>query len=174
MAHNHVNIVTIKIKADEDCKVVEKKTNFFNLLDCNYEPGASVEVFYNQYRDLVKACLKKKGDTVMWQNSMVLTKDEQLSPTFEDLILVNVLRLIDTQLPGLIRDQYKHLIGGAKSLMDYKSDILCFAEKEGRVPTISDVRQLQRYYRRSQQAQLFVLPIKLSLFPYLKSNNLKC
>jgi hypothetical protein len=56
---------------------------------------------------------------------MVLTEDEQLSPTFEDMILANVLRLIDTRLPGLVRDQYnKHAIGNKRSLMDLKKEIL--------------------------------------------------
>ncbi len=56
---------------------------------------------------------------------MVLTEDEQLSPTFEDMILANVLRLIDTRLPGLVRDQYnKQAIGNKRSLMDLKKEIL--------------------------------------------------
>ncbi len=56
---------------------------------------------------------------------MVLTEDEQLSPTFEDMILANVLSLIDTRLPGVVRDQYnKHAIGRQRSLMDLKKEIL--------------------------------------------------
>jgi hypothetical protein len=56
---------------------------------------------------------------------VVLTEDEQLSPTFEDMILANVLRLIDARLPGLVRDQYnKHAIDKKRSLMDLKKKIL--------------------------------------------------
>jgi hypothetical protein len=86
----------------------------------------SAESFYNEYRSLVLACLRKKGDTIAWQDHVVLTEDEQLSPTFEDMILANVLRLIDTRLPGLVRELYnnKHAIGKKRSLMDLKKDIL--------------------------------------------------
>ncbi len=71
------------------------------------------------------ACLRKKGDIVAWQDNMVLTEDEQLSPTFEDMILANVIRLIDTRLPGLVRELYsKHAIGRKRSLMDLKKEIL--------------------------------------------------
>ncbi len=67
----------------------------------------------------------KKGDIVAWQDNVVLTEDEQLSPTFEDMILANVLRLIDTRLPGLVRELYnKQAIGNKRSLMDLKKEIL--------------------------------------------------
>jgi hypothetical protein len=85
----------------------------------------SAESFYNEYRSLVVACLRKKGDIVAWQDNMVLTEDEHISPTFEDMILANVLRLIDTRLPGLVREQYnKHAIGRQRSLMDLRKEIL--------------------------------------------------
>ncbi len=59
----------------------------------------------------------------MWQNNMVLDEDEELSPTFEEIILANVLFLIDTRLPGHIKDVYQ-ITDRAKSLMDYRTDIL--------------------------------------------------
>ena len=60
----------------------------------------------------------------MWQNNKILEDDEELSPTFEDLILAIALGLIDNQLPERVRASYCHLIGRTKSLMDYKTDIL--------------------------------------------------
>jgi hypothetical protein len=87
----------------------------------------------------------------LWQNR-VLTEDEQLSPTFEDLILANLLFLIDVRLPGCVRDHYQHLIDKTKSLMDYKDEILSrtpefFREIEGKLCTIStkDVDRIERY-----------------------------
>jgi hypothetical protein len=53
-----------------------------------------------------------------------LTEDEQLSPTFEDFILANLLYLINIRLPGCVRECYQHLIGKTKILMDYRNDIL--------------------------------------------------
>ena len=69
------------------------------------------------------ANLKKRGDTIHWQNAE-LQQDEKLTPTFEDTILLNVLTLIDTRLPTHVRDHYHHHMGRDKSLMDFKTDIL--------------------------------------------------
>ncbi len=70
------------------------------------------------------ACLKKKGDVILWQNNTVLTEDEQLSPTFEELILANVLGLIDVRLLGHVKDKYYNRLGAEQTLMDYQADIL--------------------------------------------------
>ncbi len=145
--HNQINFVTVEmIKVDEDQQ--HKEIDFFHLWDLKYRPEIGAESFYNEYRSLVLACLKKKGDVVMWQDNMVLTEDEQLSPTFEDIILANVLFLIDSRLPGLVRDQYRHLIGKKKSIMDFRKEILfnlpaLFVEKEEKHPALSE-RQLER------------------------------
>jgi hypothetical protein len=104
--------------------IQQKKTHFRQMLGLKYEQEASAEGFYNLYRNLVIASLKKKGDIIMWQNNKVLTEDEQLSPTFEEMILTAVLRLIDTCLPEHIMDHYDDTLGSTKSMMDYKSDIL--------------------------------------------------
>jgi hypothetical protein len=106
-----------------DC-IQQKKTHFRQMLGLKYEKEASAEGFYNLYRNLVIASLKKKGDIIMWQNNKVLTEDEQLSPTFEEMILTAVLGLIDTRLPEHIMDHYYDSLGSTKSMMDYKSDIL--------------------------------------------------
>ena len=74
--------------------------------------------FYNEYRNLIIANLKKRGDKIRWQNER-LARDEKLSPTFEDLILVTVLSLIDARLPLHVRDHYHHHIGWDKTLIDY-------------------------------------------------------
>jgi hypothetical protein len=146
--HSQINFVTVEmIKVDEDHQQ-HKEIDFFHLWDLKYRPDISAESFYNEYRSLVLACLRKKGDVVAWQDSVVLTEDEQLSPTFEDIILANVLYLIDSRLPGLVRDKYRHLIGKKKSIMDFKKEILfnlpaLFVEKEEKLPALSD-RQLER------------------------------
>ena len=128
---NHYNVVTrhstslqwIYDKLREDYDIQQKGIHFFNLLDLHYKPGASVMGFYNEYRNLIIANLKKRGDKIRWQND-TLARDEKLSPTFEDLILVNVLTLIDARLPVHVREHYHHHIGRDRTLMDFKSDIL--------------------------------------------------
>ncbi len=108
----------------EDYNIQQQRTNFFNLFDLQYQQGTNIMDFYNQYRNLVIANLKKQGDIIMWQNSRVLETDEELSPTFEDMILANVLSLIDCRLLGCVRENYQHLMGRKESLMDYKTDIM--------------------------------------------------
>jgi hypothetical protein len=112
----------VKMKID-DCNLL-KKRSLLHLLDIQYQQETSAVDFYNQYRNEVMACLKKKGDVIFWQNNTVLEEDEKLSPTFEELILANVLGLIDIRLLGHVRDKYYQSIGDARSLMDYQEDIL--------------------------------------------------
>jgi hypothetical protein len=108
---------------NDNCDYQQKKSLLANLLDLRYQPEASIQGFYNEYRNVVMACLKKKGDVILWQNNTVLTEDEQLSPTFEELILANVLGLIDVRLLGHVKDKYYNRLGDARSLMDYQADI---------------------------------------------------
>jgi hypothetical protein len=87
----------------------------------------------------------------MWQNNKVLTEDEQLSPTFEEMILVSVLGLIDARLPEHVLDHYDNSMGGTQSMMDYKTDILVklpafLMEIESNIAPTSEVAdQLERY-----------------------------
>jgi hypothetical protein len=98
--------------------------HLFHLFGLQFKPGESVAIFYDHFRNQVIANLKKKGDIIMWQNNAVLTVDEELSPTFEELILGIVLGLFDIRLPGHVCDSYHDEDGKGKNLMDYKTDIL--------------------------------------------------
>jgi len=122
-------MLSSKTKLEEDLDFHQKKIHLFNLFDLHYQQGASSVHFYHELKNAIIANLKKKGDIITWQNNMVLTEDEQLSPTFEELILAVVLSLIDIRLPGHVQNQYCHLLGQAESIMDYRTDIL------GKVPT---------------------------------------
>jgi hypothetical protein len=136
-------MVPVKIKVDEDYDIDYKEILFFNLLDLQYKSETSAVGFYDQYRNLIVASLKRKGDTIEWQND-TLAEDEQLSPTFEELIFANVLSLINARLPGHVRNNYYHLIEKTKSLMDHRTDILekvpIFLEEiSGSPPVISKI-----------------------------------
>ena len=98
--------------------------NFFDIFDLQFHAGASVIEFYNQYRNMIIVNLKRRGDIILWQNGRVLLGDEELSPTFEDVILANVLGLIDFHLLEHVRDNFSQVVGGRNSLMDYKEEIL--------------------------------------------------
>jgi len=104
--------------------ISNKEIYFFDLWGVKYNQETTVSDFYSHYRNTIIASLKKKGDIILWQNNKVIAEDEQLSPTFEELILSVVLLLIDTRLPGHIKDKYIHLIGKSGSIMDFKTEIL--------------------------------------------------
>ena len=122
--HHSKSLQWIYSELRNDFNINENENTFFNLLELQYEPGTSTVDFYNHYRNLVIANLKKKGDIIEWQKSRVMELDEELSPTFEDMILVNILGVIDKRLPMLVKNNYYHLIGRRKSIMDYRTDIL--------------------------------------------------
>jgi hypothetical protein len=118
-----------------------KESHFFDLWDVQYKQETCVTDFYCHYRNMIIASLKKKGNIILWQNSKVLEEDEQLSPTFEELILTVVLLLIDSRLPGHIKDEYVHLIGKGESVMDFKTEILAevtafFTAQESKCTTL--------------------------------------
>jgi hypothetical protein len=117
-------MVLEKVKLEADFDFLQKEMHYFDLFDHEYQQKTSPVSFYNQFRNLVIASLKKKGDIITWQNDAVLMEDEQLSPTFEELILAIVLLLIDPSLPGQVRNEYRHLLGTKKDLMDYRDEIL--------------------------------------------------
>jgi hypothetical protein len=116
-------MISNQFQQSEDFDIKQRKVPVC-LSDLQYQPKTKAATFYEQYRNLVIGSLKKKGYTVTWQNNMILAEDEKLSPTFEELILDNVLGLIDTRLPRHVRSHYIGLMEVSNSLMDYKNDIL--------------------------------------------------
>jgi len=154
---------SLKVELSDHYDIQQKgELHFFNLLDLKYHSDASAIGFYYQYRNLVLACLKKKGDVIMWRNNMVLPADEELSPTFEEMILANVLGLISPQLPGLVRDNYVHLMGSVKGLMDYRTDILA------KVPTfLTEIDASLNDLSKNYEDQLTRYVCLSSKIPYL-------
>jgi hypothetical protein len=120
--------------------------HYFDLFDHEYQQRTSPVGFYNQFRNLVIASLKKKGEIITWQNDTVLMEDEQLSPTFEELILAIVLALIEPGLLGQVRNEYRHRLGTTKDLMDYRDEILTqlpssFIKTEISLPAVCDNKE---------------------------------
>ena len=54
---------------------------------------------------------------------MPLAADEIMSPTFEDIVLLQVISSIDARLPQHIREIYSHKIDQNLRPMDFKADI---------------------------------------------------
>ena len=70
----------------------------------------------------MRASLGRKGDQVVGSSSStVLLEDEVMGPALEDLVLVNVLGLVDSGLPGHVREAYRHSIDrDSRRLSDYR------------------------------------------------------
>ena len=99
--------------------------HFFHIIETKYDPSKNTPVsFYNQYRTLVVNNLAKAGDIIKYKSNEALEVDEKVTPMLEDMILVNVLREIDSRLPAFIRAHYNHKIKKTERIMDFKSDIL--------------------------------------------------
>ena len=114
----------------QDYDIMQQGIHFLNLLDVKWDITASTTPtgLYNNYRSLIMGSLGKKGDKISWQNKE-LKQDENLSPTFEDLILLNVLQILHPRLPAFVKDQYAHKIGETRRIMDYKVEILTKAKQ---------------------------------------------
>ena len=139
-------------KIREDYNIQTQGIFFLNLLDLQWDPAGSVTPvgFYNQYRSLIIGNLAKKDSKIEWKNE-ILTEDERLSPSHEDLILLNVLTLIHPKLPSYIREMYAHKIGKDKHLMDFKNEILTkskhfILEIESDSPQVSSIEEAQCNY----------------------------
>ena len=117
-------------KIREDYDIQQQGVHFLNILDLTWDPtGQTTPVgFYNNYRSLILGNLAKRGDEIKWKKTN-LTQDEKLSPSHEDLILLNVLTLIHPKLPAYIKEHYGHKLGQTMRLMDFKTEILTKAKQ---------------------------------------------
>ena len=151
-----------KIRQDYDIET--QGIHFFNVVDLKWDPTAQTTPigFYNQYRSLIMGNLAKKGDTIEWKNEK-LKEDERLSPSHEDLVLMNVIQLLHPKLPQFIREKYAHKIGKGKRLMDFKTEILSKAKQyileiEEETPQVAKIQPQQEpecKYVQQQKKRLY-------------------
>ena len=107
-----------------DYDIQQKGIHLLNILDVKYEPSKQTPIaFYNQYRTLIANNLAKKSDIIKYKNE-TMKHDEKMSPMVEDLVLLNVIKLIDPRLPKHVKQHYTHKMSSAHRLMDFKNDIM--------------------------------------------------
>ena len=117
-------------KIREDYDIQTKGIYLFNILDLKYDHTTMTpNGYYNQYRTVMMTNLAKREDIIKYKSETPLTENEVLGPTFEDIILIQVLGLIDARLPQHIRDIYSHKINRTLRFMDFKSDIFVNIER---------------------------------------------
>lgn len=120
----------IYAKIRQDYDIQQQGIHFLNLLDLKWDPTEQTTAigFYNQYRSMIIGNLAKKDMKIDWKDE-TLKEDEKLTPSHEDLILLNVLHLLNPKLPMYIRENYADKIGQNKRLMDFKTEILTKAKQ---------------------------------------------
>jgi hypothetical protein len=106
-----------------------KGKGFLSIVDIDWNPtNESAVTVYNTYRAKILENLKLAGTFIEWKNTTLATQ-ETLSPTFEDLILLTALNLVDRRLPAKVKELYGPRIEKGKVLMDLKMDILTNVNK---------------------------------------------
>ena len=112
-------------KLKQDLNLQTTGVHFMNIIHLKYDIAGNISPigFYNNYRSIILSGLKKKDTKIHWCDK-TLSEDEKMSPTFEDFILIQVLKEIHPKLPEFIQKKYAHNIGTEKCLMDFKTDIL--------------------------------------------------
>ena len=102
-----------------------KGKDFLSIVDIEWNPPhTSAMTVYNSYRAKILENLKPRHTVLQWKNDEAMQRDETISPTFEDHILLTVLHLINKHLPAKVKEVYGPRMEKGKFLMDFKSDIL--------------------------------------------------
>ena len=95
-----------------------KGANFLKIASITYKKGDQHQTFYKQYRASFIDNLRKQGDLVKFKSEQALSEDEQLSPSFENAIVLWSLKEIDGRLPDKVRKNYGHQMTGHTTLKD--------------------------------------------------------
>ena len=100
-----------------------KGCHFLKIADLTPTDGVLPQVFYKQYRTAFIENLKTSGDKIMYKDK-TLTRDEELSPSFECAIIMWALKEIDPRLPKKVRKSFEHRLSQPNvTLMDIQAPI---------------------------------------------------
>ena len=169
---NSVSLKSIYNMLRTDYNIQTKGIHFLNVLDLKFDSSLMKPIgFYNNYRTIIMNNLAKEGDNIGYKGPQHRQLKEIIGPTFEDFIFLEVLRLIDSRLPGYIRQQYAHKLDQTKRLMDFKSDILVNIERFQ--AELAEKEQLSSFQATTteQLALLQAEPTNLGAFNAQRSNS---
>ena len=84
----------------EDYDIQQKGVHFLNILDLKYDSEKQTPAaFYNEYRTVLMNNIGRRDDIIRWNGNQQLAADEVIGPLTEDIILLDVIRLINPHLP---------------------------------------------------------------------------
>ena len=84
-----------------------KEQTLCNISNHTFKKGTLHQTFYKQYRSSFLDNLRKAGDVVKYKNNNTLADDEQLSPSFENAIVLWSLEKIDARLPAKVKKKLR-------------------------------------------------------------------
>ena len=110
---------------------------------------SSDQLPYTYYKEFSAAFienLRKKGDVVKHQGDKVLQSDEEMSPTFEDSIVLWALANIDNRLPNKVERDFGHLMTKHVTLKDLQNEIFQKIPLHSVIPCSEDSQVYTRLY----------------------------
>ena len=123
---------------------IESKGSHF-LGVASMKPTASQKpaVFYKQFRCGFLNNLRKKGDTIIYNNTK-LREDETISPTFESAIMMWALEKIDPRLPSKVQKDFGFRMEGDTTLIDLQTAV--FQAVPGMIEDLDSNPELKAAY----------------------------
>ena len=103
---------------------LEKKgAHFLKVSELLYKSGSNHQTFYREFRSAISDNMKSKGHKIGYLNNKELKGDEEISPTFEETIVLWCLEKIDTRLPMHVSKTFGHQMVGNTTLKDLQVQI---------------------------------------------------
>ena len=99
--------------------IAPKGANFLKIAALVYTSDQQPYTFYKQFRAAFLDNLRKAGakDDARWGEARP-EKDERLSPSFEDAIILWALEKIYPRLPAMVKKEYEHQLSQDSFLSD--------------------------------------------------------
>ena len=98
--------------------------NFLRIVKVTYKGGTNHQTYYQELRAAFVDNLRKTGDARSHlKPGDVMDKDETLSPSFEDAIVLMALEKIDPRLPARVARDYEHRLDRNTHLIDLQASI---------------------------------------------------
>lgn len=97
--------------------------HFLKIDDIKFNSTDSPAQLFVEIHQAVADSLRKAGETVLFWNGTKLDKDEEMSPTLENLVVLWWLRTMDPRLVKAVADKFGHQMQGSVTLRDLQPDI---------------------------------------------------
>lgn len=107
----------------ENINKKRKLENIFDISETKYVTNEDILAFYIKFRSIVCSHLKRKGDKLFSSSQEILSEDEILSPTFEEVIILWCLEKINPSLPSIVKETFSNQLKGNTSLKEIHEEI---------------------------------------------------